>query len=158
MLSIHHIVSVLSSEISTYGAGAFLPTFIYVWLAYYITGSIERLGFKIFWMLYALLHLYWIFQSNIILYDPFLYFAGTVLLLQVNFHKLLKRWLSFLQERAERKLNQCVARNMYYDSVEEKVRREEAIAREEEIKNKQQKRFLENLDKKLEKKFDFFGE
>ena len=47
---------------------------------------------------------------------------------------------------------------MYYDSVEEKVRREEAIAREAEIKNKQEKRFLENLDKKLEKKFDFFGE
>ena len=155
MLSMHHITSVLASEITTYGVGAFLPTFIYVWLAYYITGSIKRIGFKIFWSMYALLHLYAIFQSNIILYNPFLYFAMTVLLLQFNFQKLLKRWILFLEERVKRKVNQCVARNMYYDSVEEKVKREEAIAREQEIKNKQENHFLKNLSNKLDGKFEF---
>ena len=158
MLSMHHIVSVVSAEMKTFGVGAFLPTIIYVWLAYYITGSIERLGFKIFWSLYALLHLYWIFQSNIILYDPFFYFAWTVLLLQLNFQKQLKRWLSFVQERAREKVEQCKARNTYYDSVEEKVKREEAIAREQEMQNRQEKLFLERLDQKLNGKMDFLGE
>lgn len=158
MLSMHHIGTVLSSELSTYGVGAFLPTFIYVWFAYYMTGSITRIGFKIFWSIYALLHLYWILQSNIILYNPFFYFAITVLLLQINFHKLLKKWLNYVKMKAEWKRNQCIARNMYYDSAEAKVKREEAIAREQEIKNKQEERFLEKLDKKLKNEFDLFGD
>ena len=156
MLSMYHIISVVTSESATYGVGAFLPTFIYVWMAYYITGSIKRIGFKIFWFLYALLHLYWIFQSQIILYNPFLYFAITVLLLQLNFQKLVKKVFSLLKKRAENKVQQCIARNMYYDSVEEKIRREEEIAREKMLKNNMEEVFLDGLDKKIGKKYDLF--
>lgn len=153
MLNFQHISSVLSTELSTYSAGTFLSMIIFVWLAYYITGSLKRNGFIIFWFIYGLLHLYAIFTSNIILYNPFFYFATTVILLQLNFHKLLKRVLLAIRERAERKLSQCRARNMYYDSVEAKVKREEANAKEQAQKNSQQKNFLDKLNDKLDGKF-----
>jgi hypothetical protein len=157
MLSINHIISVLSIEMQTYSAGTFLSTIFYVWIAYFMTSSIEKIGFKIFWFIYAVLHLYEILQSSSILYNPFMYFALTVLLLQLNFHKLVKMILRGLQERARNKYYQCKARNMYYDSVEEKIRREEEIARTQDLKNKQQKNFLDKLSNKLDDKLKFLG-
>jgi len=155
MLNLTHIASVLSTEASRYGAGAFISTIVYVWIAYLITGSVKKIGFRIFWIIYGILQLYVVLKSNVILYNPFLYFATTVILLQLNFHQFIKKIISILKERARNKFNQCKARNMYYDSVEEKVRREEEIAREQDLKNRQQKNFLENLDKKFNTKFKF---
>jgi len=154
MISFSHIGNVVSSELSTYHSGDFLMMLIFVWFAYLITGSIKKSGYKIFWAVYALIHLYEILISDMILRDPFLYFSITVFLLQLNFQKLVKNILKALRERAQRKVQQCVDRNMYYDSVEAKVAREEAIAREQDIKNRQEKEFLAELNKKLDAKID----
>ena len=152
MLSLHHIFSVLSTEIAVYNSSLFLSTIIFIWLAYYITGNVKKIGFKIFWIIYGILHIYTILQSNIILYDPLFYFALSVILLQLNSQKLLQRLFLLLKQRSENKYNQCVSRNMYYDDAQAKAEQEKENTRALESKNEQQKNFLQMLTNKLDKK------
>ncbi len=150
MLDINHILSVVTTELNTFNAVTFLSSGFYVWVAYKITGSIEKVGFKIFWVVYALLHLYKILQSSFILYNPFFHFAIAVFFLQVDFIKYTRYFIDYIKDRAYNKHKSCVDRNFFIEKEEEKVKRENKIANTEALKQKQQSHFLEKLSKKLD--------
>lgn len=152
MLDINHIISVVTIELNSFDVVTFLSSGFSIWVAYKITGSISRTGFKIFWVVYALLHLSEILQSNSILYNPFFYFAITALFLQVDLFESTRYVIDYFKQRSNNKYRSCVDRNTFIEREEDKVNRENKKADTDALKQKQQNYFLEKLSKKLDLK------
>ncbi len=150
MLDINHIISVISHEFNTFGVESYLMNGFSVWVAYKITGSLSRVGFRIFWLVYSLLHLFQILQSNSILYNPFFAFAISVFFLQVDVLKYTHNAIDYFKQRALNKYQSCVDRNAFIEREEDKVKRENKNSDTEALKQKQENRFLENLSNKLD--------
>ncbi|WP_428739385.1 hypothetical protein [Sulfurimonas sp.] len=149
MLDINHIISVISLEINSFSPERLLFNGFFIWLAYKLTSNIKKRGFMLFWVFYAMLHLYEILQSDSILYNPFFYFAISVFFLQVDLFKYTFEVIKYFKQRTYRKYQSCVERNEFIEREEDKVKRENKKLETEALRAKQQNHFLENLSKKL---------
>ncbi len=151
MLDFNHIYSVISTECQTYNSGFFFSAGLYMWMAHKVSNLFKSEGGKVFWMMFSLLLLSDILQSDIILFNYMTYVAIAIFFTHFDLiSKPIKAFRDNLKQRAYNKYNKCVARNDFIENLEAKEQRERKLVVLNDKKQKQQERFLNNLSKKLD--------
>ncbi len=150
MLDFNQIYLIISTEWKTYHAGFFLNAGFYMWVAHIVSNT-ESIGKKVFWMMFSLLLLSDILQSNIILFNYLFYVAISIFI--TNFDLILNPIKTFIknkQQKAYKKYQECIAKNEFIENQEAKEQREKEKLILEANQQKQEERFLNNLSKKLD--------
>ena len=151
MLDFNHIYSVISAEWQNYSAGVFFNFGLLMWMAHKISNLAKSEGTKVFWMMFSLLLLNDVLQSNTILFDYRTYVSISIFFTHFDLiSKPIKAFKQKLKQRAYNKYRKCVDRNDFIQDLEAKEEREKELIVLEDKKQKQQERFLNNLSKRLD--------
>lgn len=151
MLDLNHIYLIISNEWQTYNSEFFFSSGLFMYMAHKVSNLAKSDGSKTFWLMFSLLLLHDILQSNTILFNHMFYVAIAILVTHINLVvEPIKSLFFKIKQKRDDKYKQIVERNEKLENFIAKERREQERLELDKTKQEQQARFLNQLSKKFD--------